>query len=92
MSAGISAFTLRSRSMGPLREEVAHRPCFPCPVWDATGNYWQLQIRFRGVVMSEISMQSERIVWGWEGASIELDTDWYGHGPTVLLLPALSSI
>jgi pimeloyl-ACP methyl ester carboxylesterase len=42
--------------------------------------------------MSEISMQSERIVWGWEGASIELDTDWYGHGPTVLLLPALSSI
>jgi hypothetical protein len=77
MSAGISAFTLRGRSMGPLREEVAHRPCFSCPVWDATGNYWQLQIRFRGMVMSEISMQSERIVWGWEGASIELDTDWY---------------
>lgn len=84
----------------PLHYEVAQwvryarksRTALVSPVQSGmpTGNYWQLQIRFRGVVMSEISLQSERIVWGWEGASI--DTDWYGHGPTVLLLPALSSI
>ena len=37
-------------------------------------------------------MQSERFTWQWDDVSIELDADWHGQGPTVLLLPALSSI
>jgi len=37
-------------------------------------------------------MQSERLTWQWDGVSIDLDIDWYGQGPTVLLLPAFSSI
>jgi len=37
-------------------------------------------------------MQSERFTWQWDDVSIELDVDWHGQGPTVLLLPALSSI
>ena len=36
--------------------------------------------------------QNQRIAWQWDGATIELDADWCGQGPTVLLLPALSSI
>ena len=30
--------------------------------------------------------------WSWQGQSIELGFDEAGHGPLVLLLPALSSI
>ena len=37
-------------------------------------------------------MPSERLTWQWDGAPLQLDFDWYGQGPTVLLLPALSSI
>ena len=38
------------------------------------------------------STQNQRIRWQWDGATIELDADWCGQGPTILLLPALSSI
>jgi hypothetical protein len=37
-------------------------------------------------------MKSEPVIWEWEGKSIDLVMDWCGDGPTVLLLPALSSI
>jgi pimeloyl-ACP methyl ester carboxylesterase len=37
-------------------------------------------------------MPSERLTWQWDGAPIQLDFDCSGQGPTVLLLPALSSI
>lgn len=37
-------------------------------------------------------METERLTWSWRGATIELGLDWSGQGPTVLLLPALSSI
>ena len=37
-------------------------------------------------------MENEQLTWQWDGVSVELDIDWHGKGPTVLLLPALSSI
>jgi pimeloyl-ACP methyl ester carboxylesterase len=37
-------------------------------------------------------MTERRIDWTWRGQSIELGCDTRGRGPTVLLLPALSSI
>ena len=37
-------------------------------------------------------MENEQLTWQWDGVSVELDVDWHGKGPTVLLLPALSSI
>ena len=37
-------------------------------------------------------MKSERLIWEWDGKSLDLVMDWHGDGPTVLLLPALSSI
>jgi pimeloyl-ACP methyl ester carboxylesterase len=37
-------------------------------------------------------MQTERLTWHYDGATIELGADWSGQGPLVLLLPALSSI
>jgi pimeloyl-ACP methyl ester carboxylesterase len=37
-------------------------------------------------------MEMEQLTWTWCGATIELGLDWSGRGPTVLLLPALSSI
>src|SRR5215468_6560191 len=37
-------------------------------------------------------MQTEQIAWSWHGESIRLGIDWLGTGPSVLLLPALSSI
>jgi pimeloyl-ACP methyl ester carboxylesterase len=37
-------------------------------------------------------MECERIVWQWDGRSVDLAMDWQGDGPIVLLLPALSSI
>ena len=38
------------------------------------------------------SMKSERLIWEWDGKFFELVMDWRGEGPTILLLPALSSI
>src|SRR5262245_56217311 len=35
---------------------------------------------------------TNHIVWNWEGQTIRVGTDRLGIGPTVLLLPALSSI
>ena len=37
-------------------------------------------------------MQIEQLTWRHDGMTIELDADWSGQGPLVLLLPALSSI
>jgi pimeloyl-ACP methyl ester carboxylesterase len=37
-------------------------------------------------------MEMEQLTWTWRGEAIELGLDWSGQGPTVLLLPALSSI
>jgi pimeloyl-ACP methyl ester carboxylesterase len=37
-------------------------------------------------------MQTEQIAWSWRGETIRLGIDWLGSGPSVLLLPALSSI
>lgn len=37
-------------------------------------------------------MEMDRLTWRWRGETIELGLDWAGQGPTVLLLPALSSI
>jgi pimeloyl-ACP methyl ester carboxylesterase len=37
-------------------------------------------------------MQSAQVTWTWRGKTIDLGFDTSGHGPTVLLLPALSSI
>lgn len=37
-------------------------------------------------------MASEFIVWNYEGKEIRVGLDRLGHGPAVLLLPALSSI
>lgn len=39
-----------------------------------------------------IHMQSAQLSWTWRGKSIDLGFDICGQGPTVLLLPALSSI
>ncbi|MBH5388545.1 alpha/beta fold hydrolase [Bradyrhizobium diversitatis] len=39
-----------------------------------------------------IQMQSAQLSWTWRGKSIDLNFDTCGQGPTVLLLPALSSI
>lgn len=39
-----------------------------------------------------MTWQEERIEWVWDGKTISLDMTIYGEGPTVLLLPALSSI
>jgi pimeloyl-ACP methyl ester carboxylesterase len=38
------------------------------------------------------SVKSERLIWEWDGKFFELVMDWCGKGPTILLLPALSSI
>ena len=38
------------------------------------------------------SIKSERLIWEWDGKFFELVMDWRGEGPTILLLPALSSI
>ena len=37
-------------------------------------------------------MQTEQIAWSWRGEIIRIGIDWLGSGPSVLLLPALSSI
>src|SRR5215469_4990390 len=37
-------------------------------------------------------MTESRITWSWRGQSVELGCDTRGRGPTVLMLPALSSI
>src|SRR5712671_5023434 len=37
-------------------------------------------------------MEAAQLIWTWSGKSITLGLDWSGQGPTVLLLPALSSI
>jgi pimeloyl-ACP methyl ester carboxylesterase len=37
-------------------------------------------------------MQAEQIAWPWRGETIRIGIDWLGSGPSVLLLPALSSI
>ena len=37
-------------------------------------------------------MQTEQIGWSWRGETIRIGIDWLGSGPSVLLLPALSSI
>jgi pimeloyl-ACP methyl ester carboxylesterase len=37
-------------------------------------------------------MVARRIQWRWEGATVALDMDQEGSGPSILLLPALSSI
>jgi pimeloyl-ACP methyl ester carboxylesterase len=37
-------------------------------------------------------MQTEQLAWTWRGKSVDLGFDTAGQGPTVLLLPALSSI
>src|ERR1700731_2599849 len=37
-------------------------------------------------------MQTEQFTWTWHGKTIDLGFDTGGHGPTLLLLPALSSI
>jgi pimeloyl-ACP methyl ester carboxylesterase len=37
-------------------------------------------------------MEAAQLTWTWHGKSIALGLDWSGQGPTVLLLPALSSI
>jgi pimeloyl-ACP methyl ester carboxylesterase len=37
-------------------------------------------------------MHSAQLTWTWRGKTIDLGFDTSGHGPTVLLLPALSSI
>src|ERR1700704_4616803 len=37
-------------------------------------------------------MEAAQLTWTWSGKSITLGLDWHGQGPTVLLLPALSSI
>jgi len=42
--------------------------------------------------MDDGSMKTEALIWKWNGKSIDLAMNWCGDGPTVLLLPALSSI
>src|SRR5262249_44905676 len=37
-------------------------------------------------------MEMNQLTWTWRDETIELGLDWSGQGPTVLLLPALSSI
>ena len=37
-------------------------------------------------------MQVEQIAWSWRGETVRVGIDWLGSGPSVLLLPALSSI
>ena len=37
-------------------------------------------------------MQTEQIAWSWHGEAIRTGVDWLGSGPSILLLPALSSI
>jgi pimeloyl-ACP methyl ester carboxylesterase len=37
-------------------------------------------------------MHSAQLTWTWQGKTVDLGFDVSGHGPTVLLLPALSSI
>ena len=37
-------------------------------------------------------MGGDRIAWSWRGAAVEVGCERLGSGPTVLLLPALSSI
>jgi pimeloyl-ACP methyl ester carboxylesterase len=37
-------------------------------------------------------MRAEQIAWSWRGETIRIGIDWLGSGPSVLLLPALSSI
>ena len=37
-------------------------------------------------------MKTEPLIWKWEGKSIDLVMNSSGDGPTILLLPALSSI
>jgi pimeloyl-ACP methyl ester carboxylesterase len=37
-------------------------------------------------------MEAAQLTWTWSGKTIALGLDWHGRGPTVLLLPALSSI
>jgi hypothetical protein len=37
-------------------------------------------------------LESERINWSWHGRSMDVRLERRGHGPAVLLLPALSSI
>jgi len=37
-------------------------------------------------------MQTKQVTWSLDGKTVELGCDWSGQGPTVLLLPALSSI
>ncbi|HEU0145774.1 MAG TPA: alpha/beta hydrolase [Bradyrhizobium sp.] len=37
-------------------------------------------------------MQTEHVRWNWDGKDISLGMDRSGSGPSVLLLPALSSI
>ena len=37
-------------------------------------------------------MQTKQVTWSLDGKTVALGCDWSGQGPTVLLLPALSSI
>jgi pimeloyl-ACP methyl ester carboxylesterase len=37
-------------------------------------------------------MQTKQVTWSIDGKTVELGCNWSGQGPTVLLLPALSSI
>src|SRR5262245_16245765 len=37
-------------------------------------------------------MQTEQVAWSWRGETVRVGIDWLGSGPSVLLLPALSSI
>jgi hypothetical protein len=37
-------------------------------------------------------MHTKQVTWRLDGKTVELGCDWSGQGPTVLLLPALSSI
>lgn len=38
------------------------------------------------------NVPTRQLQWSWQGQTVELGLDTAGHGPTVLLLPALSSI
>ena len=39
-----------------------------------------------------MQVQRDRIDWNWQGAAVRLGITRLGAGPTILMLPALSSI
>ena len=63
--------------MQTIEIEAPLRNCAPLPA-------------LRGAVVN--AMDTRTLDWNWRGETIRLGADASGAGPTVLLLPALSSI